>query len=84
LRIWQDIDGDGYSSADELKTLSELGITALNTGYTVTNISDGQGNTQIQAGTFVKSDNTTGQMGGFLLQRNTAYTIPEDLLIRNI
>ncbi|PKN65792.1 MAG: hypothetical protein CVU54_18505 [Deltaproteobacteria bacterium HGW-Deltaproteobacteria-12] len=80
LKVWQDIDGDGYSTADELKTLSELGITALNTGYTSTNISDGKGNTQIQAGTYEKSDNSSGQMGGFLLQRDTAYTIPEEWL----
>ena len=80
LRIWQDMDGDGYSTADEMKTLDQLGISALNTGYTDTNIPDGQGNTQVQAGTFDKTDSTTGQMGGFLLQRDTAYTIAEEWL----
>jgi len=32
LKVWRDFDGDGYSSIDELYTLNELGITALNTG----------------------------------------------------
>jgi Ca2+-binding RTX toxin-like protein len=80
LKVWQDSDGDGYSTEDELKTLSELGITALNTGHTSTNISDGLGNTQIQSGTYKKLDNTSGQIGGFLVQRDTAYTIPEEWL----
>ena len=80
IKVWQDLDGDGYSTADELKTLAELGISALNTGYTETSTPDGQGNTQIQAGIFDKTDNTTDQMGGFLLQRDTAYTIAEEWL----
>jgi len=45
LRIWQDADGDGYSSADELKTLTELDIQSIRTGYTETinNITDASG-----------------------------------------
>jgi len=73
-----DLDADGYSQADEFKSLSDLGINAINTGYTDTSINDGNGNTQVQAGTFEKADSTTGQIGGFLLQRNTAYTIAEE------
>ncbi|HOG16695.1 MAG TPA: calcium-binding protein [Syntrophales bacterium] len=80
LKIWQDLDGDGYSQADEMKSLSDLGIAAINTGYTNTNINDGNGNTQVQAGTFEKADSTTGQIGGFMLQRDTAYTIAEEWL----
>ncbi len=80
LRIWQDVDGNGYSTADELKTLAELGISALNTGHTDTDIPDGLGNTQVQAGTFDKTDSATGQMGGFLLQRDTTYTIADEWL----
>ncbi len=79
IRVWQDSDGDGYSysRADELQSLSDLGIAAIDTGYTTTNIDDGNGNTQVQAGTFEKTDSTTGQIGGFMLQRDTAYTIAE-------
>lgn len=80
LKVWQDIDGDGYSSADELKTLSDVGITSLNTGYTDTNITDANGNTQAQAGTFEKVDGTTGAMGSFLVQRDTVYTIANEWL----
>ncbi|MCG6537659.1 MAG: C40 family peptidase, partial [Syntrophales bacterium LBB04] len=80
LKIWQDRDGDGYSSADELKTLAEMGINALNTTHGITNTPDGHGNTQIQAGTYIKTDGTTGQMGGVVLQRDTAYTMAEGWL----
>jgi lysozyme family protein len=80
LKVWKDVDGDGYSSADELKTLSDVGITSLNTAYTDTNITDANGNTQAQAGTFEKADGTTGTMGSFLVQRDTAYTIANDWL----
>ena len=80
LKIWQDLDGDGYSQADEMKSLPDLGINAINMAHTVTNIPDGQGNTQVQAGTFEKADSTAGQIGGFMLQRDTAYTIAEEWL----
>jgi len=80
LKIWQDLDGDGYSQADEMKSLSDLGINAINMAHTVTNIPDGNGNTQVQAGTFEKADSTTGQIGGFMLQRDTAYTIANEWL----
>ncbi len=56
LRIWQDIDGDGYSASDELFTLQEMGISSINVAHTDTNTTDPQGNTQIQAGTFTKTD----------------------------
>ncbi len=60
LKIWRDIDGDGYSSADELFTLDDSGIKAINLNHIDTNISDGKGNTLVQQGTFVRLDNTTG------------------------
>jgi len=60
LIIWQDADGNGYSSADELKTLSELGIASINTGYTDSTLVDANGNAHKQVGSYTKADGTTG------------------------
>ncbi len=43
LRIWQDVDGDGYSASDELFTLQEMGIQSINTGSESTYV-DANGN----------------------------------------
>ncbi|MDD5244530.1 MAG: calcium-binding protein, partial [Syntrophorhabdaceae bacterium] len=80
LKIWQDIDSDGYSSADELFSLDELGIRSINLTYTDTDITDTNGNTQVQSGTFIKTDGSTGSIGGFILQRDPTYTIANEWL----
>ncbi len=80
LRIWQDVDGDGYSAADELFTLQEVGIQSINVAHTDTNTLDPQGNTQIQAGTFTKTDGSTASIGGFNLQRDVTYSIATEWL----
>jgi len=38
LKIWQDLNGDGVSQSNELKTLEESGITAINLSYTTTTV----------------------------------------------
>jgi len=74
LKIWQDVDGDGYSNPDELKSLSDLGITAINLNSTPSTSTDAEGNTQTRAGSFEKTDGTSGIIGEYNLQRDTAYT----------
>jgi Ca2+-binding RTX toxin-like protein len=88
LRVWQDEDGDGYSTADELKTLSELGVASISTASTITNITDPQGNTQTRIGSFTKTDGTTSTIANYSLRRDTTYTIanqwldlPEDIAV---
>ncbi|MBM3210809.1 hypothetical protein FJZ33_01215, partial [Candidatus Poribacteria bacterium] len=80
LKVWQDFDGDGYSSGDELYALNDLGITALNTGYASVNITDPSGNIQTLAGTFKKADGIIGQMNNYALRRDTTYTIANEWL----
>lgn len=80
LRIWQDSDGDGYTLAGELKSLSDLGVQAINLSHTTTNTTDAQGNIQARLGSFKKSDGTVGQMGDYLLDRNTTYTLAQEWL----
>ena len=64
LKIWQDANQDGISQATELKTLAEAGITSLNVAPTSnTSTSFTNGNAQTAAGTYTKSDGTTGISG---------------------
>jgi len=80
LKIWQDIDGDGYSASDELFTLDEMGIASINLTHIDTDITDPNGNTQVQSGTYTKTDGSTASIGGFTLQRNVTYTIANEWL----
>ncbi|MBU1052985.1 MAG: hypothetical protein KKC46_04045 [Proteobacteria bacterium] len=80
LKVWQDVNGDGLSLPEELYTLDELGIQSINLDSTPTGETDPEGNTQTRIGSFQKTDNTTGQIGSYNLQRDTANTIAEEWL----
>ncbi|MEZ4483528.1 MAG: calcium-binding protein [Syntrophotaleaceae bacterium] len=80
LKVWQETNGDGFSSAAELRTLDELGIAAINLDNTAVDITDENGNTVIQSGTFEKTDGSTGQTGSFLLQRDPALSVATEQL----
>lgn len=56
LKIWQDVDGDGYSAASELLGLADLGVQSINTGATASTYIDPAGNQHKLTGTFTKSD----------------------------
>ena len=58
LRVWKDIDGDGYSATDELFTLSEVGIRAIDISYTNSTTIDANANEHRQHGSFAWSDGT--------------------------
>lgn len=65
FQIWQDINQDGISQADELRTLDQAGITgidlALNpTGQTLENTLD---NVIFNTASFTRTDGTTGEVG---------------------
>jgi Ca2+-binding RTX toxin-like protein len=80
LKIWQDIDGDGYSSPDELFTLREEGIASINTGYTPSTYVDANGNEHREVGTFTRTDSTTGTATDVWFKTNNAYTIADEWL----
>ncbi|MFA7061571.1 MAG: calcium-binding protein, partial [Pedobacter sp.] len=61
LKIWRDTNQDGISQADELKTLSELGIESLNTSAANTIIPT-QAGPQILTGSFTRTDGSTSTM----------------------
>lgn len=80
LRVWQDLNGDGISSPNELHTLAELGITSISLNSTITDATDAQGNTQNRLGSFERMDGSIGQIANYNLQRDPMYTIPEEWL----
>ncbi len=80
LKVWKDIDGDGYSSTDELKSLSDAGVTSINTGYTDSTLVDAQGNEHRQVGSFAKTDGATGTATDVWFKKDTAFTIATEWL----
>ncbi len=72
LRVWQDINQDGFSQATELKTLDELGISSINT---VASITGGQnqnnGNVIIGSSSFEREDGSTNTSGALNFTGNT-------------
>jgi lysozyme family protein len=80
LRIWQDIDGDGYSSGDELFTLDEMDIVSINTGYAASSYVDPNGNEHKQVGSFTWNDSTIGTATDVWFEADKTYTIANDWL----
>ncbi|MBA4391927.1 MAG: hypothetical protein C0407_00075, partial [Desulfobacca sp.] len=80
LRIWQDADGDGYSSPEELYTLSELGIQSINTSSTNSTYIDPQGNEHRMTGSFTKTDGTTSDMADVWFKTDKTYSLANDWL----
>ena len=88
LKVWQDLNRDGVSQAEEMKSLADVGIKAINLNSTVTGAADAMGNIQRRLGSFVKTDGSDGQIGEYLLNRDTvgsrdtfgdSVAIPDDI-----
>ena len=80
LKIWQDADGDGYAAATELKTLSELGIVSIHTGFTDSPVIDANGNAHKQVGAYEKADGSTGTATDVWFKADKMFTIAEERL----
>ncbi|WP_349617383.1 calcium-binding protein [Azotobacter salinestris] len=80
LKIWKDIDGDGYSRQDELFILAEAGVKSISTGYVLANQTDANGNITKQTGSFTRTDGSTGITADIWFQTNKTYTIANDWL----
>lgn len=63
LRLWIDADGDGISGGGELKTLTELGIKAINLNYANANLTTGTEALIGNTATFVYEDDREGSIG---------------------
>lgn len=78
LRIWRDANSDGVSTPAELATLTDLGITAINTGYTASSTVDAQGNEHRQIGGFTKADGSTGAAEDIWFKTDTVHANAPD------
>jgi len=67
------LKGDG-----SLLTLTEAGIASINLTNTATNTIDSSGNTQLRAGSYTKTDTTTGIIGDYSLAQNAMYSVATD------
>ena len=90
LKVWQDLNRDGVSQAEEMKSLADVGIKAINLSSTVTGAADAMGNIQRRLGSFLKTDGSDGQIGEYLLNRDTvgsrdtfgdSVAIPDDIAV---
>lgn len=71
LKLYRDLNGNGKIENNELSTLPELGIKALNLNFTRAS-ADLNGNQLILNGSFEREDGTSGQLADVLLgYRNT-------------
>jgi len=67
------LKGDG-----NLLTLAEAGIASINLTNTTTSTTDANGNIQLRAGTYTKTDATTGVIGDYSLSQDAMYSISTD------
>lgn len=80
IRIWKDANGDGYSSADELLTLSGAGVQSIATGYVAVDQTDANGNVTQQTGIFTRTDGSTGNSADIWFKIDKTNTIATDWL----
>jgi hypothetical protein len=80
LKIWQDANGDGISTADELFSLADKGIQSISVDYTGVEQTDSNGNITKQISTFTKTDGSTGSSADIWFQMDKTYTIATESL----
>ena len=72
VQVWRDFNQNGISTANELFSLSELGIVSFNLNATTQNVNLGNGNVQTASAAHLTVDGT-GQTGNLDLANNPFY-----------
>lgn len=75
LQVWQDKNGDGISTDDELVSLSDAGIISISSNYSDTSIDDGHGNTIKQSSTAILSDGSSVDTADVWFSVNKTQTV---------
>ncbi len=73
VRVWRDLNQDGVSQANELASLADLNITAINLAHDQERVDLGNGNARIGSGTFLRADGSVGHAYNLALQDNPFY-----------
>ena len=80
LRVWASSSGDENWQQGELFTLPQLGITSIDLNWTTLNTTDAQGNIEMSAGSFQKTDGSTGLIAEYGFQIEPYNTLPLETL----
>ncbi|SDX17986.1 calcium-binding protein, partial [Nitrosomonas communis] len=72
VRVWQDLDQNGISTANELFLLSQLGVVSIDLKATAKNVNLGNGNVQTASAAHLTIDGE-GQTGNLDLANNPFY-----------
>lgn len=68
LQVWRDLNQDGISQVGELQSLGALGINSIGVLGTSTGVNLGNGNTEVLAGSYTRTDGSTAQVGAVTQQ----------------
>jgi hypothetical protein len=69
-QVWRDLNQNGVSEANELFSLAQLGIAAINLSGHVASVNLGNGNTQTVSTTYVKTDGSEEAAGNVIGEGN--------------
>lgn len=78
LRVWQDSDGDGYTSEGELLTLREAGVKSIDVSYTNSSLIDAQGNAHKQISSYTSTAGNTHIAADVWVQTDPTYSVPTE------
>ena len=73
VKIWQDLNQDGVSGAEELSSLTQLGIESIDLNADKNNINLGNGNVQTATSVHLSIDGEEGETGNLDLANNPFY-----------
>ena len=62
VKVWRDYNTNGIVETGEILTLEQAGVESINLKYNYQTETDSNGNTEIQQGTYTKTDGTTGKI----------------------
>ena len=80
LKVWRDLNQDGVVQNGELSELSEVGVVSLKTGYSSSNVVDGNGNSHQQVGEYTKQDGTAASLEDIWFKSDPTATLEKDFV----